>query len=337
MIHINDPQVDKEIEVTKDQNIVLIPVQQNCDLHVMVQSTIDDSYTLITYDLSKYNQIDSFHRGSQELGPNKILPTSESCKAFYFNKKFSILCGELSSRTYMWNTKLYSLDTEGDLATWKLVSNFSPSISELLFDFHGCFAVSCKINEIIVVSIVKNHIIFHIMSKSIHGNKRSSVTFTLQQLKKYPTKFIMQSSIVASNYLYCSWLYQGVGAKIYQFKLQQKQNTTKVWLKKAWHIEDDLQNCFVSVHNKEVFIICSKVVDNKTFVEVKQLKSNPTAVISPKSSFEFSSKVKIITASVVPLCEKLALAVIYHNDEINKWYIKRIDMSSHSSMQTQFE
>ena len=335
---MNDPQVDRDIEVTKNQKLVLIPVQQMCDLHVMVQSTINESYTLITYDLTNYNQIDSFHRGSQKLDPKKIVLTFSACKAFSFNNRFSILFGEHNNSSRTWKTKVYSLDTESQLATWKLVSNFSPSISELLFDFHNCFVMSHKIDEIIIVSIVKDRIIFYIISKSISGNIRNLATFTLRQLYNHTAKFIMQSCIVVSNYIYCSLLHQGMGAKIYQFKLQQKEKTTKVWFVESWYIEDsptDLQNCFMSVHYKEVLVICCKIVDNKTILEVRRLKSNPTAVLSPEFNFTFPYKVKIITVSVVPCCESLVFAVIYHNNETNKCCIKRIDMSHIlESMQT---
>ena len=293
----------------------------------MVRGTTG-SYALITYDLTNYNQIDSFHRSSQELDPeNKITLSPDLSKAFSFNDKISILNAKRGN-SGTWKINLYCLDTEGQLATWKM-ANFSSSFSDLLLDFHNSFVVSYKCDEIILASIVNNRIIFHIVSKSIHGNKRNSATFTLPKLQSRTAKFIMQSYIVVSTYIYCSLLQLGVSACICRFKLLQNQrNTTSVQLVDTWHINDhsNLQNCFISALNAQVFINCCKVADNKTTIEVKRLKSDLTA--ESIASFQFPCIVKINTVSIVP-CENLVIAVIYHNTKTNKCYIKKIDMASH--------
>ena len=50
--------------------MLVFTIDKDCDLYVMVQSTTNKRYTLIIYDLANCNQIDSFHRDSQELDPN---------------------------------------------------------------------------------------------------------------------------------------------------------------------------------------------------------------------------------------------------------------------------
>ena len=325
MIYINDPQVHKDIEVTKDQKLVLTPVKNGCDLHVMVQSTTTGRYTFISYHLTNCDQTDFFHRSSQELDTDtKIVLSSDLCKALFFDHKFLMLIGKRGN-SGTWKTSLHCLDTEGQFATWKLVSNFSTSFSELLLDFPNSFVVSYKPDKIILASIITNRIIFHVISKSIDGNKRNSATFALPQLHNRTAKFIMQSCIVVSNYIYCSLLQVGVSARICQFKLPQNQrNTTNIQLVDTWHIDDhsNLQNCLISALNAEVFISCCKIADSKTILEVQRLKSESIA------TYQFPCIVKINTISVVQ-CESLVIAVIYHDIKTNMCYIKKIYMSSH--------
>ena len=292
------------MQVTKDQILVSDPLQQKSDLHIMVRD-ITGSYVLITYDLTNYNQIDSFHRSSQELDPeNKITLSPDLFKAFSFNDKISILNAKRGN-SGTWKTNLYCLDTEGQLATWKM-ANFSCSISDLLLDFHNSFVVSYKPDEIILSTVVYHRIVFIIISKSTYGNKRNSVTFTLPKLQSHTAKFIMRSCMVVSNYIYCSLLQLGVSACICQFKLLQNQrNTTNIQLVDTWHIDDhsNLQNCLISALGTEVFISCCKIANSKTIIEVQRLKSESIA------TYQFPCIVKINTISVVQ-CESLVIAVI---------------------------
>ena len=249
---------------------------------------------------------------------------------FFFNGKFSILNGRCIIEA-TWQTNLYYLDTEGLLATWKLVPNFRPSFSQLMLDFSNSFVVSRKPNEIIIISIVNNRIYFHIISTSIQGIERSSATFTLPKLHGSTAKFIMQSCIVLSNCIYCGLLQQGISACIYQVKVLENYKSMNVRLVNTWHINDDfnLQNCFILVHNGEVYISCRKDAANKTTIELKRLKLSCT--VESIAHFTFPYLVKVSAVSVVSR-KSLVIAVIYQNNETNEFYIKRINMApSHPS------
>ena len=278
---------------------------------------------------------DSFHRSSQELNPKrKLMLSTAACKMFCLNNKISILTGKLHNRT--WRSSVNCLDTEPQLATWKLIPSLTLSTSELFLNFDNSFVMSYKDDTIIIVSVVHDSVHFHVIGKGIYGKKSAFTNVTLSRLNIHsaPARFKIQSCIMLSNNIYCSLWQQGVGFRICQFNIKISQQLQKislcVRLASTWQINDNpiLQtcNCFISVHNREIIIICCDIADGKNIIEIKRLNYDAAVVLPSESRFAFPYKVRIVAASVVPRSENLVVAVTYHDSKTDKYYIKVLDM-----------
>jgi len=296
----------------------------------MIQSTTNENYMLKTYNLNDPLQ----HKESnQEIDPaSKILPFAATCKLFCFNNKISLLYGKLNNKTF--KSSLYQLDTGSQLASWKLISYSNLSVSELLIDPENLIPISHKDDEAIVTSVLNDCIVFHVFSKNTPGRKWISATSSIPQPSNRSAKHKIQSCVVVSNFIYCSVLLNGIGARIYKFNIrslqQYQRSNVSIRPTSTWHIRDDrtLQNCFTSVHKGEVIIICFAVVSNQTVLEIKRPVLNST--VSPvEYRFKFPQMVKVMAGSVIPGLDNLTIVVTYSESESNKYKIKRIDMSSH--------
>jgi len=98
---------------------------------------------LNTTTFKSYNLNDplQYKESTQEIDPaSKISLSAATCKLFYFNNKISLLIGKLNNKT--WRVSLYQLDTGSQLASWKLISHSSLSISEFLLDLENSIPVS---------------------------------------------------------------------------------------------------------------------------------------------------------------------------------------------------
>lgn len=282
---------------------------------------------------------DSFHRSSQELNPkNTSMLGTAACKMFCLNNEISILTGKLHNR--MWRSSSYYLDTKTPLATWKHISYLTLSISELFLDFENSFIIPYKDDTIILVSVVNDSMHFNVICKGIHGKKSVSTNVSLSQLNirsggSAPAKFKIQSCIMLSNNMYCSLWQQGIGVRICQFNIKIMQQLQKisstVRLTSSWQINDNstLQscNCFISVHNSKIIIICCDIADGKSIIEIKRLNYDAKVVLPSESRYAFPYVVRIVTASVVPQSENLVVAVTYQDSKSDNYYIKRLNMS----------
>lgn len=304
-------------------------------MDLVVQSTTKPRrYTVINYCLDNDFAV---HRSSQDIDPDdKIILTAQNSKMFYYsNNVISLLNGKLTNRS--WKLTIYYLDTEAPTyALWRPLLNSRFVIIESVFDFKNSIPVLQGNNEVIIASVLKDRISFH---SFVLGKK--GVSSTISQLPNLYTteKYKLQSCIIISNHIYCSLLLYGEKASIYKFSIrslhQHHKRGIPICPQHTWHIKRDtrtLTNCFVSVHKEEepIIIICCYVVHDKSILEVKKPAANCTEVSSTEYTYEFPYIVKIISTSVVPYFENLVIAVIYQESENNKYYIKRIEMSSNT-------
>ena len=253
---------------------------------------------------------------------------------FSLVRKVSILTGKLHNR--IWRLSLYYLDTEPQLATLKHISHLTLSLPELLLDFENSFVIPYKYDTIIIISVVNYSMHFHVISKGIYGKKSASTNVSISQLNIHaaPAKFKIQSCAMLSNNIYCSLWQQGVGVRICQFNIwinqQQQKITLSVQLATIWQINDNptLQscNCFLSVHKREIVIICCSTTKTKSILEIKRLNFDAKVVFLSESSFAFPYVVKIETASVIPQSENLVVTVTYQDRKTDKYYIKTLNM-----------
>ena len=321
---------DRGSEITNSQNLLFILNQQNNnELNLVEQNIVTGKQTLICY----FNLADSsLHRSSQEINANKIILSLATCKMFSLNNKTSLLTGKLSNKA--WKLNLFSLHTES--VTYKQVLNFNLSIPEPNFDFANCIPVSHRDGRIIIASVLNDRLVFHIFYKSTTGKKWASAFSMLSQPQ---TMLKIQSCIVVLNKVYCSLVQEGVGARISLFNIRilQQHQKSSINVRPAciWHIKDaNLKNCTVVIHKEEAIIICCYNVHNKTVMEVKQLKSNPTVISLALYRYIFPCIVNIVAISVVPCTENFIVAVIHHDKEADKYYLKRINMSSQAQLQS---
>ena len=322
----------KDREVTSNQILILIPVQQNHELNLVEHNSLTGTWTVICYNL-----IDSFlHRSSEGINVNKIILDATTRKIFYYNNKISLFVGKVNN--HAWKLTLHSLVTEGQLSTFKPVLHCNLSLPESSFDSENWLAVSHKSGEIIIPTVLHDRINLNIFSTS--GKKWLLAYSILAQPLTRSVKVKISSCIVVSNYLYCSMVQQEVGARICQFNIrilqQYQRNSINVRPVNILHIRDNptLQNCFVSTHKEVVVIICCSNINDKSCIEVRQPKPRPTGISSVLYRYEFS-KVNIVGASADPCSKNLVLAIIYRDIEDDKYYIKRIDMSQYSCTPTQ--
>ena len=331
---LNDPQelFNKGTEITTDEALVLTPLQQQNEAYLMIYNSTTGIYTLINYVM---HAADSYERSSQDLhSKNTSILTAASCKLLFFSKKVSILTGKLHNR--IWRLSLYYLDTEAQLATLKHISHLTLSIPDSFLDFENSFVIPYKDDTIIIVSIVNYCMYFHVISKGIYGKKLASTNVSISQLniRAAPAKFKIQSCIMLSNNIYCSLWQQGVGVRICQFNTwitqQQQRITLSVRLASIWQINDNptLQscNCFLSVHKREIVIICCSTTKTKSILEIKRLNFDAKVVFASESRFAFPYMVKIETASVIPQSENLVVTVTYQDRKTDKYYIKTLNM-----------
>ena len=328
-------KINKDIEITNNQISILFPIQRNHEFNMVEYDSLTGTWTLICYNLA-----DSFlHRSSEGISVNKVILNAITHKVFYCNNKISLLAGKLSNHT--WKLALYSLDTESQLLTFKLISQCNPPLPELNFDSENWITISHKDGVIIVASVINDRICFHVFSKTTSGKKWLSAYSILSQPLVRSVKVRISSAAVVSNNLYCSFVQQGVGARISQFNIrilqQHQRNSINVRPVCTWHIKDDptLQNCFLSTHKEEVVIVCCNDANDKSHIEVRRPKSRSTVTSSALYTYNFPYKVNIVGAQVDSHSENLVIAVIYKDIGGDKKYIKRIDTSNNTCTGTQ--
>ena len=330
---LKDPKkdvFDKDIEIASNQNLLHTSIQ-NDKLLLIVQNTGTGNDMLMTYSLVDGKE------NYQEISSTKaITPCPTTYKIFYFNNKISLLIPMLVLK--QWKANVYQLDTEISLASWKLALTSTLTIPESQADLENSILISHKDDEVLIISILNDRcnvnyrIVFHIFSKKVPGKNWRSTRVILPQPTNLSAKYKIQSCTMAFGYIHCSLLLDGIGASIYTFNLTLLQTVCvhDIQPECIMYVKDNaLENCFLSVHKEEVFMICCDVVDNRSTIEVKQAKMNLSVVSSAGYRYKFPYKVKITMASIISGFENLVIAVIYHPYDTSKCYIKRIDMSLH--------
>ena len=324
--------LNKDSEITNKQISILIPIQHNHEFNMVEHNSLTGTWTVICYNLA-----DSFlHRSSDEINVSKSILSATTCKIFYYNNKISLFVGKLNNHT--WKLTLYSLNTETQPSTFKLVPHHSLSLTKPDFDSENWITVSNKDGWIIIASVISDQICFRVLSKA---KKWLSAYSVLAQPLAHSLKVKISSAIVVSNNLYCSFVQQGLGARICQFSIkmfqQHQRSSINIRPVCTWHIKDDptLQNCFLSTYKEEVIIVCCNDVNDKSHIEVRRPKSKSTVTSSALYRYGLPYKANIVGTPVDPHSENLVIAVIYRDIKDDKNYIKRIDMSPYTCTATQ--
>ena len=248
---------------------------------------------------------------------------------FYFGNAITLLTVKVKYKTLHLN--LYYLDTKARFASLFKVPFSNYLISDSLFDLRNCIAVSHRDDGVIVVSILndqvfRNHrIVFHIFHQKAHGRNWKTSSSLLPIQYKCNVNYQIKSCKIdtASRYMYCSLLLDGVGVYIYQFdvmSLLQPQRSYSIKPVCNWHIAElTFQNCFLS--SLQV-IICCNIIYGKNIIKIKR-PVNFLPALPADYTFEFSSKVTIIEASIVSNSQMI---VMYHNNITKQCFLKIISI-----------
>ena len=316
----------KGIEIANNKNLLHMPIE-NDKLLLIVQNEDD---MLMTYSL-----VDGKEEYQKISSTKKIEPCPTIYKIFCFNNRISLLTARLFLG--QWKANVYQLDTS--LASWKLASPCTLTTPEAQTDFENSIPISHKDDGVILISILNDQyninyrIVFHMFSKKVPGKNWTSTSINLPKPTIPSAKYKIQSCIIALGYIHCSLLLNGIGAFIYTFDLTllQTMRVQGIQPECTMSIKDNntLENCFLSVHKKEVYIIFCDIVNNRSVIQVLQPKISSSVDSLSEYKYEFPYKVKITMVSIISGFEHPVIAVIYRSYDTNKCYIKGIDMSSH--------
>lgn len=290
----------------------LSPLIHNNELYVPVQTS-----TAGNDILKSYNLVNGQENNPREVKSRDHVPYA-GCKMLY-SKNISLLITS-SSTTKL---GLYHLDTKVLPASWEVTSR----ISAPLLDPRNSIPVPYKEDGVIIATVINqqptSQIKFHIFTSK--ADKRKSATSHLQSNAKY----LIQSCVILLNCIYCSLMLPKEGAYIYKFDIASLRKETNeddsIPPDCIWTIKNcTLQSCFLSVLKGVVFTVLTLTCDNKSIMEIKRLLNHQK--ISPvEYQCEFTCMVKVVAASGI---QNPLIAVMYHNDDTGKCYVKRVALSS---------
>ena len=305
-------------------------VFQEKKLHV-VQTNVTGNNNLHTYNLTE-----TICKENHKIIQSKGFTTKY--KIFCFNK-ISLFTGKLDNE--IWKCSLHQLDTKPDSladASWASVSQIKPSLSKEQLDLDNCIPVSYKSDEIILVSVVAHHVIFHMFS--MKGSKKSAVSSLIPSYRSYNK---LNSCIVSSNYIFCCMLLSKIGSCIYKFDLTSIQQNPKdssgksdtIKLVSYWPLKlSTLQSCFLSLYKNEVIVINFNVNDGSN-MKLRKLLLKPAELSSTEysqkslkalevSSADLTFKLPCITVVATSVVLDHFIAVLYHDSKVNKYYIIKV-------------
>ena len=308
--------LQKVVDMTTDLEVIcgceLSPLIHNNELYVPVQTS-----TAGNDILKSYNLVNGQENNPQEVRRHEHVSYA-GCKMFY-SKNISLLITS-SSTTKL---GLYQLDTKALPASWKVTSR----ISAPMLDPRNSIPVPYKDDGVIKATVINqqptSQIKFHIFSSK--AEKIKSVTSHLQS-----NKYLIQSCVILVNCIYCGLIVPKEGVYIYKFDIASLRKETKeddsIPPNCIWTIRNPtLQSCFLSVLKGVIFIVSILTNNNKSIMEIKRLLNHPK-ISSVEDRFELPCVVKVVAVSGIQ--NPLLIAVMYHNDEIGKCYVKRVPLPS---------
>ena len=291
----------------------------------MVQNSTNENDMLRTYNLLAMDSRE-FEKGQEINLTSKNIQSATCYKIFYFVNKISLLTGRVDYKTWRLNLYHLVLDTNpAKCASWEKVPFSRFSISDSLFDLNNCIPVSHREDRVIVVSTVKDCILFHIFSQKTSGRNWK----TASSLLEFTSNQIQSCIDQESKFIYCSLLGHKTGAYIYKFDLvllEQHQKCSSGSIKSVchWHIEEPtIQNCFLSLLQEEIIMISFNSINDKNIMKVKRSENFLSA--SPADyEFEFSHE-RIIAASIV---SNSKIVIIYQDNKTKQCFIKTFTIAN---------
>lgn len=202
---------------------------------------------------------------------------------------------------------------------------------------------SYKDDGIVVVSVLdqltqqaSNHMTFHLYSQAKTAGKNWKMAYLLLPTVLHDSdscKYQVQSCVVISDHLYCSlWLHETT-AYIYEINLLPLSECDKEYYEgslpeRNWVVEDlFIQGCYLSALEEKVVATTFKNINDRTVMEVRLFNSTSVTSVVPKPvcQHDFLSIIKVSAVSAIS-GDRNTLAVVYHDNKINKCYATRLKM-----------
>ena len=308
----------------------ILTLIQDDKLHVVNQSYSSDNNALIAYNLLKCQ------KSPPTLVNRKDVVGHDSCKLFYC-KKLSLLSGHFNFAARAWQLRLYHLNTEMELTSWKRNANFTSSVP--VMDIKNLIPVSLENGEILVATVLNQEAncrimiyLFESLSSKASEKGWKAAYSLLAPPRIRAAKYKIQSCVVISSHVYFSLLLPKMGVYIYKFKISslhqhQKEmfNIKQISPDGTWHIKDpNLQKCFLASLKEDIIIVTFKSTDDKSVMEVNQaMRRSVIPLEGCRNEFPGARLVKMVTASVIRGHQNFCLAVMYHDSKTNKCRITR--------------
>ena len=279
-----------------------------------------DNRPLFTGVLKSYNLFDSQKTDIRKGFSNCI---KQFCPTmFLYSGEVTILGGDLDVDTRKFKLALYHIYSLESIICSTL------KVSAMSLDLRNTVCASYGNDGVAVVSIYSpNQINIYLFSptKTAGSKYWKNPHIKLPDLD-HGGRYKILSCVVISNYIYCSLLVKERPlCYIYKINLTlQKQET----LNSPFEIDKISKNikcCFLSALNEKLISITTEYMDSgKTLLEVKQY--DPYITLAPTFQYYLSSQVRVVTASIVSGIHN-TVVVVYHDDKLQKCYVKKINIS----------
>ena len=254
------------------------------------------------------------------------------CSVFPYNQKITLFGGEFNAGNF--KVGLYQLpDDTAQSFPWQLVPNSKTTIHNL--DPNNCICVQYK-DKVVVTSVLNKsnsspQVFFHTYSPYINENELNWKTAFLslphlrKQVPREKSTCQIQSCVVLSEIAYFVISIDNVMC-IYQAHLSIlfDSSDNHLTLPAPIRLEHDISavKCFLSIVDKEIVIIITKVVNRETLVDFKPLKSSASQL--HQCTHQFTTNVKVITATVLPGGKNSV--VVYHDLQANSCKLEIIGL-----------
>lgn len=317
----------------------MVPLIHNDLVHFILwgQEAVSgrDNRHLFTGALESYNLFDSQKASIRKDFSNCCIKLF--CPTFLmYSGEVTLLGGGADVDTMKYKLALYHMHSttkEDSYLVWEPIMCSTWKVSALSLDIKNTVCASYGNDGVAVVNICNpNQLNINLFSPTKTAGKYwKNAHIKLPDLDR-GGKYKIQSCVAISNCIYCSLLVfvqeSGELCYIYKINLTPLKQSREITLDSFFKIDKtskELGCCFLSALNEKLISITSEYVDSgKTLLEVKQYNHSACAMLAPPFQYYFSSKVRIVTASVVSGIQN-TLVIVYH-DTLQKCYVKKLTL-----------
>ena len=246
------------------------------------------------------------------------------CSIFEYSKQVMLFGGERRSGYFKIGLH-YLPDYEANSVSWRTEPNSYKALHNL--DPNNCICLQYK-GKVLAVTITSKskRVFFHVYFPPTSAvDLQWDIESAFITLKSEEGTCHIQSCVVVMGIAYYVLKYAD-SVRIYKTDISHLLNSSANRIANIPQPVDLLKdsyalNAYLSVTDEEVIVISEKSVSEKTFIEVRPLRSSP---LHPYI-YCFSSAVKVVTATIVPEKQR-SVAIVYHDPQVNKCKLEIINI-----------